>query len=42
MNKKETESKIKRQFWTTFGVFMSIVALLILVYLILGTLNFFG
>ncbi|MEY8291557.1 hypothetical protein AAK882_02625 [Carnobacteriaceae bacterium 52-44] len=42
MNNKNEEKKIKREFWIAFGFFMSIVVILILAYLILSTLNFFG
>lgn len=42
MNEKEEIKKIKRQFWLAFGIFMAIVALVVIGYLILSTLNFFG
>ena len=42
MNEKEEIKKIKRQFWLAFGMFMAIVALVVIGYLILSTLNFFG
>ncbi|MGO2603968.1 MAG: hypothetical protein ACTH80_07790 [Alkalibacterium gilvum] len=34
--------RIKKKFWTTYGIFLGIVALLILTYLVLSSLNFFG
>jgi hypothetical protein len=42
MSRKDEEKKVKKQFWTTFGWFMRVVGLLVLVYFILITLNFFG
>lgn len=36
------ERKVKKQFWIAYGCFMGIVGLLVLTYLILSTLNFFG
>ena len=42
MNEKEEIKKIKRQFWLAFGIFMAIVVLVVIGYLILSTLNFFG
>ncbi len=42
MNNKNEQKKVKKQFWTAFALFMGIVAILILSFLILSTLNFFG
>ena len=42
MNEKDEIKKIKKQFWVAFGIFMGIVVLVVIGYLILSTLNFFG
>lgn len=42
MNNNYEAKKVKKQFWTAFGIFMGIIAALILIYLVLSTLNFFG
>lgn len=42
MVKKDEEKKVKKQFWIAFGFFLGIVGLLLLTYLVLSTLNFFG
>ena len=42
MSKDNEVKKIKKQFWLAFGLFMVIIALLVLGYFVLSTLNFFG
>lgn len=42
MVKNNDEHKAKKQFWIAFIIFMGIVGLLLLTYLVLSTLNFFG
>jgi len=44
MDNDNEKKKSKKQFWTAFAIFMGIVGALALVlfYLILSTLNFFG
>jgi len=39
---KDEEKKIKKHFWIAYGFFFGIIGLLVLVYLVLSTLNFFG
>lgn len=42
MNEKDDIKKVKKQFWVAFGIFMAIVSIVVIGYLILSTLNFFG
>jgi len=42
MNHKNEKKKAKKQFWIAFALFMLIVGVLVLFFLILSTLNFFG
>lgn len=42
MNKNNEVKKTKKQFWLAFGLFMGIILLLVLGYLILSILIFFG
>lgn len=42
MDNENEKKKVKKQFWIAFAIFIGIVGSLVLFYLILSGLNFFG